>query len=52
MPYTLLAADGRLFAGFADGQLWNSTDGGELWRACPLRGDTPVALLALGYASD
>jgi photosystem II stability/assembly factor-like uncharacterized protein len=52
MPYALLAADGRLFAGFADGQLWNSTDGGNLWRACSLHGDTPSAFLALGYASD
>jgi hypothetical protein len=52
MPYALLAADGHLFAGFADGQLWNSTDGGDLWRACALHRDTPAAFLALGYASD
>ena len=29
MPYALLAADGRLFAGLADGQLWESRDRGD-----------------------
>ena len=52
MPYALLAADGHLFAGFADGQLWDSAERGDTWRACALQGDTPTALLALGYASD
>jgi photosystem II stability/assembly factor-like uncharacterized protein len=51
MPYALVAADGRLFAGLADGQLWESTDRGETWRACTLRGETITALHALGWTS-
>src|SRR5919197_338388 len=39
MPYALLAADGRLFAGLADGQLWESGDRGESWHACVLEAD-------------
>jgi len=51
MPYALVAADGRLFAGLADGQIWESGDRGESWRACTLRGDSLGALQALAYAS-
>jgi photosystem II stability/assembly factor-like uncharacterized protein len=51
MPYTLLAADGRLFAGLADGQLWGSRDQGDTWTRLRLRGDTLDAIVALGYAT-
>src|SRR5437870_5808320 len=51
MPYALVAADDRLFAGLADGQIWESGDRGESWRACTLRGDSLAALQALAYAS-
>ena len=49
MPYALIAADGRLFAGLADGQMWESGDRGENWRACVLRGDALTRLQALAY---
>ena len=52
MPYALLAAGGRLFAGFADGQLWESTDRGDTWRACALRGDALTELHALAIATS
>jgi photosystem II stability/assembly factor-like uncharacterized protein len=52
MPYALLAADGRLFAGLADGQIWESTDRGDTWRSCSLGGDPLTALHALVYARD
>ena len=51
MPYALLAADGRLFAGLADGQLWESRDRGDNWTALQLGGDTLEALLALDHAT-
>ena len=47
MPYALVAADGRLFAGLADGQLWEGTDRGERWSACAVEGETVTALRAL-----
>jgi photosystem II stability/assembly factor-like uncharacterized protein len=47
MPYALVAAGGRLFAGFSDGQLWESGDSGDSWRACALRGDPLTRLHAL-----
>jgi photosystem II stability/assembly factor-like uncharacterized protein len=50
MPYALVAADGRLFAGLADGQIWESGDRGDSWRACQLRGDAITSLNALVYA--
>jgi photosystem II stability/assembly factor-like uncharacterized protein len=50
MPYALVAADGRVFAGLADGQLWESSDRGETWRACALRGDRLAGLNALAIA--
>jgi photosystem II stability/assembly factor-like uncharacterized protein len=50
MPYALVAAEGRLFAGLADGQLWESSDRGDTWRACSLRGETLSELHALTVA--
>jgi len=50
MPYALLAADGRLFAGLADGQLWESSDRGDNWRACAFRAGSTRALRALAAA--
>jgi hypothetical protein len=49
MPYALVAADGRLFAGLADGELWESRDRGEVWQRCTLSRPLP-RLLALAYA--
>jgi hypothetical protein len=51
MPYALVAANGRLFAGLADGQIWQSRDRGDSWRACAFQGDSIGALDALVYAS-
>src|SRR5919198_5192824 len=34
MPYALVAAGGRVLAGFSDGELWESYDSGDSWRAC------------------
>jgi photosystem II stability/assembly factor-like uncharacterized protein len=50
MPYALVAADGRLFAGLANGEIWESGDRGETWRACALEGDPLTELHALAYA--
>ena len=50
MPYALVAADERLFAGLADGQIWQSADRGETWRACRLKGDALTGLHALAHA--
>jgi hypothetical protein len=47
MPYSLLATDGRLFAGLANGELWESHDRGDTWTAIRLQGDTLSAVLAL-----
>ena len=52
MPYALVAADGRLFAGLADGQIWESGDRGDSWRPCELGGDELVSLHALAYAGS
>jgi photosystem II stability/assembly factor-like uncharacterized protein len=51
MPYALVAADGRMFAGLADGEIWESADRGDNWRACKLEGVSISALRALVYAS-
>jgi photosystem II stability/assembly factor-like uncharacterized protein len=51
MPYALVAADGRLFAGLADGQVWESRDRGDTWRAPELRGDALSELHALAVAA-
>ena len=50
MPYALVVADHRLFAGLADGQVWESIDRGDGWRACTLRGDSMTRLQALASA--
>ena len=47
MPYALVAADGRLFAGLADGQIWESRDRGDSWAALRLKGERIGALVAL-----
>jgi hypothetical protein len=49
MPYALVAADERIFAGLADGQIWQSDDRGETWRACTLAGDKLTKLHALAH---
>jgi hypothetical protein len=50
MPYALVAADGRLFAGLSDGQIWESGDRGDSWRASAVEGDPIKGLHALVYA--
>ena len=50
MPYALVTADGRLFAGLADGTLWETRDRGESWSACALGGDPLDGLVALAAA--
>jgi photosystem II stability/assembly factor-like uncharacterized protein len=49
MPYALVAAEGRLFAGLADGDIWESRDRGETWSASTLGGDPLTELHALAY---
>jgi photosystem II stability/assembly factor-like uncharacterized protein len=49
MPYALIAAEDRLFAGLGDGAIWESEDRGETWRACLLSEALPE-LHALAYA--
>ena len=49
MPYALVAADDRLFAGLANGELWESPDRGDAWRRCELNEPLP-GLVALAYA--
>jgi photosystem II stability/assembly factor-like uncharacterized protein len=49
MPYALVAADGRLWAGLANGDIWESRDRGETWAACELAGDPLTELHALAY---
>jgi hypothetical protein len=51
MPYALLAAEDRVFAGLADGRLWESRDRGGSWTACRLDGDRLVRLVALQAAA-
>ena len=51
MPYALVAAGGRVFAGLANGQLWESVDRGDSWTAVRLEGDVPPALLAIGSSA-
>jgi photosystem II stability/assembly factor-like uncharacterized protein len=50
MPYALVAADGRLFAGLADGQIWESGDRGDSWHELAVDGDAVTELHALAYA--
>lgn len=50
MPYALVAARGRLFAGLADGRIWESRDEGDSWAAARVAGEIP-ALQALAHAA-
>jgi photosystem II stability/assembly factor-like uncharacterized protein len=50
MPYALVAARDRLFAGLANGELWESGDRGDTCRACSLEGDRLDRLVALAAA--
>jgi hypothetical protein len=50
MPYALVAAEGRLFAGLANGELWESRDQGDTWHECALLEGMPTRLLALAAA--
>ena len=52
MPYALLYANGRLFAGLADGQIWESRDGGDSWQCSRLAGGPLESLYALASTSD
>ncbi len=47
MPYALLFADGRLFAGLADGTLYVSEDSGDTWRKAEFRDHALPAIVAL-----
>jgi photosystem II stability/assembly factor-like uncharacterized protein len=51
MPYALVAAGPRLFAGLADGQLWTSAGLGRTWSAVQLEGEGPSRIHALAWAS-
>jgi photosystem II stability/assembly factor-like uncharacterized protein len=50
MPYALVAADGRLFAGLANGEIWESRDAGDTWRKLELHGDGLDGIRALALA--
>jgi photosystem II stability/assembly factor-like uncharacterized protein len=52
MPYALVAAPDRLYAGLADGSLWQSGDLGDTWSACRLSGDALPALNALALTAE
>jgi photosystem II stability/assembly factor-like uncharacterized protein len=52
MPYALVAAEGRLFAGLADGQIWESRDAGDSWRLCEVRGQASSELHALAFVGS
>ena len=52
MPYAIVAAEGRLFAGLADGGIWASDDRGDSWIALRLQEDTLPSLVALAHAGD
>ena len=51
MPYALVSARDRLFAGLADGQIWESSDRGDTWHGCATEGDALTGVQALAYAS-
>jgi photosystem II stability/assembly factor-like uncharacterized protein len=50
MPYALVCAQGRVFAGLANGEVWESGDRGESWSRAALAGDPLTELHALVYA--
>jgi hypothetical protein len=47
MPYALLFAEGRLFAGLADGRVYASEDRGDTWAELPVDGDRVGRIVAL-----
>jgi hypothetical protein len=51
MPYALVAAEGRVFAGLADGALWQSGDRGDTWQPSRLHGDALTGIVALTATS-
>jgi hypothetical protein len=48
MPYALLFAEGRLFAGLANGAIWASDDRGDTWRALELDPPLPSIVALAG----
>jgi photosystem II stability/assembly factor-like uncharacterized protein len=50
MPYALLTAGDRIFAGLADGRLWESRDRGDTWVELRLEGDALPGVVALAHA--
>ena len=50
MPYALLFAGDRLFAGLRDGRLYASPDGGDTWDELRLVGDPLPSIVALAEA--
>ena len=52
MPYALVTAEDRIFAGLANGDIWQSRDRGDTWSVCSLEGDPLTELHALAYAGD
>ncbi len=52
MPYVLLFAGGRLFAGLQDGRLFASADGGDSWAEQRVDGPAPASITALVAAPD
>jgi photosystem II stability/assembly factor-like uncharacterized protein len=50
MPYALVFAHDRLFAGLSNGELWESSDRGETWRGCTFEGPGLDRLVALAAA--
>jgi hypothetical protein len=51
MPYALVTADGRLFAGLRNGELWEGSGQGEHWWRCPLPDGGLPAVAALTVAA-
>jgi photosystem II stability/assembly factor-like uncharacterized protein len=50
MPYALVAAGGRLFAGLRDGRIYASANRGDSWEPLRLSGDPLTRLHALAWA--
>jgi hypothetical protein len=48
MPYALVFADGRLFAGLANGTIWASDDRGDTWRTLELDSPLPSIVALAG----
>jgi photosystem II stability/assembly factor-like uncharacterized protein len=52
MPYALLFAGGRLFAGLQDGRLFASHDGGDTWTLQQIAAAAPASITALAALPD